>query len=440
MKHRGVLATSCAAILLTSCALANTRTHIDRQAKVLKTDTLPVCLSSESNQISTDTLRLNQIPSKIKCGADQIELLTSHLKGKRIALLVNQTSISGNQKEHLLDVLLSEGIRIDKIFTPEHGFRGDADAGQKVGNSIDTKTKIPIVSLYGNHKKPTPSDLKGIDIVLFDMQDVGTRFYTYISTMHYAMEACAENKVKMIIADRPNPNDYIDGPVRENDCKSFVGVDPIPILHGMTVGELALMINGEKWLKNGIQCDLTIIPIIGWKHGQPYHIPIAPSPNLPNDTAIRLYPSICIFEATVMSVGRGTDAPFQILGYDNPAFGTYRFTPKAKKGAQNPKLKGKHCHGVDLRIPSKDLIKMGFQSPEEIKGLSLKPLIYFYNLSKQKNIQLVDRKRTFQILIGNKKLLNQIEQGLSEEQIKETWKKDLDQFKQKRKKYLLYKE
>ena len=273
-----------------------------------------------------------QFHAQIRMGAEQTEKLLPLLKGKRIALVVNHTSVVGQAQTHLLDTLLSLKVDVRKVFAPEHGFRGNADAGETVKNGRDTQSDKPILSLYGKNKKPTPAQLEDIDIVLFDIQDVGARFYTYISTMHYVMEACAENQKHFIVTDRPNPCDYIDGPIRESSKKSFVGMHPIPVLHGCTVGELAQMINGEGWLKDKLQCQLTVIPVEGWTHGQPYSVPIKPSPNLPNDQSIALYASLCPFEGTSISVGRGTRTPFQIIGSPDVPEYPYSFTPQALEG------------------------------------------------------------------------------------------------------------
>ena len=301
-------------------------------------------------------------------GAEQMEKLLPLLKGKRVGLVVNQTSVIGQTGTHLVDTLLSSGIVIKKIFSPEHGFNGTADAGKQVGNSHYKKTRIPIISLYGTNKKPTASQLTNLDVVLYDIQDVGARFFTYISTMHYVMEACALNHKQFIIADRPNPCDYIDGPVRKKDLKSFVSLDPLPILYGCTVGELAKMINGEGWLGKGIKANLKVIPVIGWKHSQPYTPAVKPSPNLPNDIAIAFYPSLCPFEGTAISVGRGTYFPFQVIGSPEINVYSYSFTPRSIKGFDtNPLYKGEQCFGNNLR---------NIAPP---RGFSLQYVISYYN-------------------------------------------------------------
>lgn len=281
---------------------------------------------------------------KVITGAEQMDHLLPILKGKRVALVVNQTSRVG--ETHLLDTLLAAHIQIKKVFAPEHGFRGDADAGETIKNGKDTRTGVPILSLYGKNKKPAAAQLQDIDLIVFDIQDVGARFYTYISTMQYIMEACAENRKQLVITDRPNPCDYVDGPVRQKNQKSFVGMHPIPILHGCTVGELAQMINGEGWLSNGKKCALTVIPVEGWKHGQPYSLPVKPSPNLPNDQAIALYPSLCPFEGTAISVGRGTLYPFQVIGSPDIRISSFSFRPEALEGFdKNPMYKNQYFVG-----------------------------------------------------------------------------------------------
>ncbi len=369
------------------------------------------------------------ISAQVKVGAERLDLLLPLLEGKSVAVMANQTSIIGANKTNLVDTLYSLGVDVKKIFVPEHGFRGSVDAGKYVKNGRDRKTGLPIISLYGRNKRPKVKDLRNVDIVIFDLQDVGTRFYTYISSMHYIMEAVAEQNKKMIICDRPNPNDFVDGPMREKGCKSFISLHKIPLLHGLTVGELALMINGEGWLRNKKVCDVSIIPIQGWRHGQLYDLPIEPSPNLRDMQAIRLYPTLCLFEPTIMSLGRGTDKPFKVLGYPNRAFGKYKFRPRRIKGqALNPKLKGKRCYGLDLSSPD--------SLPE--RSLSLKWLIYYNKLAKKKGLRLIKDRRTFELLVGNKRLYYELQRGMSEEAIRRKWQKDLKAYKQMRKKYLIY--
>ncbi len=370
-----------------------------------------------------------QFHAQIRMGAEQTEKLLPLLKGKRIALVVNHTSVVGQTQTHLLDTLLSLKVDVRKVFAPEHGFRGNADAGETVKNGRDTQSGKPILSLYGKNKKPTPAQLEDIDIVLFDIQDVGARFYTYISTMHYVMEACAENQKHFIVTDRPNPCDYIDGPIRESSKKSFVGMHPIPVLHGCTIGELALMINGEGWLKDKLQCQLTVIPVEGWTHGQPYSVPIKPSPNLPNDQSIALYASLCPFEGTSVSVGRGTRTPFQIIGSPDVQEYSYRFTPQALEGFdKNPLHKGRVCHGLDLR---------NSQAP---KGFSLKYIIEFYQAYQKagKTDRFFTRASWFDLLIGNSSVRQDIMAGKDEATIRNSWQKDLEYYQAMRQQYLLY--
>lgn len=367
---------------------------------------------------------------EVRVGAERMELLLPLLQNKRIGLMANQASLVGKTQTHLLDTLLTLGVDVRTIFVPEHGFRGTVDAGKYVHNGRDTKTNTPIVSLYGKTKRPTSEMLRQIDVLVFDLQDVGTRFYTYISSMHYLMEAAAEQDKTLIICDRPNPNDYIDGPVLEADCRSFIGMHPIPVVHALTVGELARMINGEGWLQGGKVCKLEIIPIEGWQHGQPYVLPVRPSPNLPDARSVELYPSLCFFEATILSVGRGTDKPFRVVGYPNRAYGKYTFTPRVTPGADsNPKHKGQRCYGIDfthMEMPT--------------QKLSLSWLIHFYDLARREGQVLIDRRRMFELLVGNKHLAQQLQQGMSECAIRQSWQSKLERYKATRHKYLLYPE
>ena len=360
---------------------------------------------------------------KLQTGAENIDTYISELKGKRVALLINQTSVIG--KTHLIDTLLSLNIKIQKIFSPEHGFRGTADAGEKVNNDVDAKTGIPIVSLYGNNKKPTKEQLADVDVVVFDIQDVGARFYTYISSMHYMMQACADSHKKLIILDRPNPNGYyIAGPVLDKKYKSFVGMHPIPVVHGLTVGELAQMINGEKWLDSNKTCDLIIIKSKNYTHKDKYALPVKPSPNLPNELSIQFYPYLCLFEGTVISVGRGTDAPFQQIGAPDKAYGHDTFTPQSiEGGAKKPMYEGLTCYGTDLR-------KL---YPET--GYKLSYILDMYKRSPQKDKFF---NAFFSKLAGNEILQEQIKKGISENEIKKTWEPELKKYKEIRKKYLLY--
>ena len=365
----------------------------------------------------------------LRTGAEQTEKLIPLLKGKRVALVVNQTSVVGPNRTHLLDTLLALKMDVRKVFAPEHGFRGNADAGETVKNGKDIKSGLPILSLYGKNKKPSPAQLSDVDIILFDIQDVGARFYTYISTMHYVMEACAENNKPLIVTDRPNPCDFVDGPIREAGKKSFVGMHPIPILHGCTIGELAQMINGEGWLAGKRTCPLTIIPMEGWVHGQPYSLPVKPSPNLPNDQSIALYASLCPFEGTAISVGRGTYTPFQIIGSPDIPIYDYQFTPRSLEGFdKNPMHKDKTCYGKDL------------QKATPPAGLTLSYIIDFYQAYKLagKADQFFTRANWFDLLMGTSSVRLQIMEGKSEESIRSTWKAELDKYLQMRSKYLLY--
>jgi uncharacterized protein YbbC (DUF1343 family) len=376
--------------------------------------------------LSTQPAVSQQKPPAVT-GADQIDVIVALLKDKQVGLVVNQTSFLEHVQVHLLDTLLARGIAVRKVFAPEHGFRGTGEAGEDIKDSRDLKTGVPILSIYGRNKKPSAPQLQDIDVVVFDIQDVGVRFFTYISTMHYVMEACAENNKEFIVLDRPNPNDFVDGPVRKKGFESFVGVDPIPVLHGLTTGELALMINGERWLKSKPDtCRLHVVPLKNWRHGDPYWLPVKPSPNLPNDQAIRLYPSLGWFEGTNISIGRGTFFPFQVIGYPDPSYGTFSFTPRAIAGLDaNPLQKDRNCFGVDLR-------EYPFAG-----GLSLRFLLDFYERSGRKT-SFFARPDWFDLLAGSRNLRLQITAGMSEEEIRLLWQEDLDEYKTIRSKYLLY--
>ena len=364
----------------------------------------------------------------LQTGADQTEEWLPVLKDQRVGLLVNHTSMV--EETHLVDKMLAEGVEVVRIFAPEHGFRGEADAGEHVEDIVDEKTGIPVFSIYGSNRKPAPEQMEGLDVVIFDVQDVGVRFYTYISSMHYMMEACAENDVDFIVLDRPNPNgEYFDGPVLEPEFSSFVGMHPIPVVHGLTVGELARMINGEGWLENGATCNLDVVKMNGYTHSTEYSLPVKPSPNLPNDLSVRIYPSLCLFEATIMSVGRGTEFPFQVVGAPDSVYGDFTFTPRSIEGMDSdPKYKGQKCYGKDYRglAPWK-------------QKFSLEPFFHFYEKSGNDSA-FVSRRRWFHLLSGTDQLLQQIEKGLSEEEIRETWKDELNDYARLRQKYLLYPE
>jgi uncharacterized protein YbbC (DUF1343 family) len=331
---------------------------------------------------------------------------------------------------HLVDKLLSTGIKIKVIFAPEHGFRDLADAGESISNGKDTETGIPIISLYGSHLKPSANDLSGIDVVIFDIQDVGTRFYTYISTLHYIVESCAENKIKCLILDRPNPNGfYYDGNILDTIHRSFVGIDPVPVVHGMTVGEYAEMINGEGWLKNGVRCDLVVIRCKNYTHKTLYVLPVKPSPNLPNQNSVYLYPSICFFEGTTVSVGRGTSFPFQVFGSPELPDRGFSFIPESLPGAKNPEHLGIKCFGTDLRDALKNKIV-----PEP--GLNLEWLISAYRDFPKKDKFF---NSYFDVLAGGPVLREQIQKGMTSRQIHDSWKEGLEKFGKIREKYLLYK-
>lgn len=359
-------------------------------------------------------------------GASRMELYLHMLENKNVGVVANHTSIFNNT--HLIDTLISKGICIKKIFTPEHGFRGSADEGTLVNNSIDEKTQLPIISLYGKNKKPGKEQLKDIDILIFDLQDVGTRFYTYISTMTYIMEAASENDIPVIILDRPNPNGfYIDGPILEKENSSFVGLHQIPIVYGLTIGEYATMVNGEYWLKDSVQCDLTIIPLGNYKRKNIYKLPVKPSPNLPNWESVYLYPSLCLFEGTIVSVGRGTEFPFQVYGH--PSMNErFSFTPKQAEGRKAPLLCDKECHGENL-------MQYALNYKDNENQIELSWLINAYNQLKDKEIFF---NSFFIKLSGNNMLQQQIENGFCEEEIRESWKNGLDKYKKIRAKYLLY--
>jgi len=363
---------------------------------------------------------------RITPAAERIGLYLPLLQGKTVGMVVNQTSTLGST--HLVDYLLTENMNIMAIFSPEHGFRGTADAGQKINNAIDPKTLLPLISLYGKNKKPSPVDLTGIDVLLFDIQDVGVRFYTYISTLHYVMEAAAEQDIPVIVLDRPNPlSCYVDGPVLEPEFKSFVGMHPVPVVYGMTIGEYAQMINGEEWLPGALSCDLTVIPIENYKHSDFYLLPIKPSPNLPNNIAIANYPSLCFFEGTTVSIGRGTDKQFQVIGHPQFPKKDFNFTPVSGPGSKYPKLENTICHGIDLQKVKPDLTK-----------LNLQHLIHFHQELQKQQTPFFNDDNFFNLLAGTDQLKKQIQDGIREEEIRASWAPGLREFKMTRKKYLLY--
>ena len=359
---------------------------------------------------------------ELTLGAEKMDEYLPLLEGKRVAMVVNQTSTIG--KTHLVDTLVSRGVNVVKVMAPEHGFRGEAPDGETIDNTKDAKTGLPIISIYGKTKKPSAEMLADVDILLFDIQDVGVRFYTFISTMHYVMEAAEENGKKVLVLDRPNPNGmYVDGPVKDDDINSFVAMHQIPVVHGLTIGELANMINGEGWLEGGVKADLTVIPMEGWDHSMTYSLPISPSPNLPTDNSIILYPSLALFEGSVVSVGRGTDHPFEVIGHPDYTLGSYSFTPQPNAGSKYPPMEGKECFGqsfVDTEAPYEFTLKYLLQYHQELKD----DTTFFRDY--------------IDLLAGTKEFRKQVESGLSEEQIKTTWQPKLDAYKVMRKKYLLY--
>lgn len=383
------------------------------------------CISC--NSTSQPTASTKSLP--IEVGSMQTETYFPFLKGKKIAIVGNPTSVipsSSGEYVHIVDSLLAAKIEIVKVFAPEHGFRGEADAGEYVKDGLDTKTKLPIISLYGNHKKPTPQELREVDYVVFDMQDVGARFYTYISTLHYVMEACAENQIPLLVLDRPNPNGhYIDGPVLEPAYTSFVGMHPVPVVHGLTIGEYAQLINGEGYLANGIKAPLKVIPMKNYTKNKTYDVPIKPSPNLPNEQAINLYPSLCFFEGTTINAGRGTDLPFQVYGSPDLPLEVYSYSyvPQPNEGSKNPKHQGQLCIGENL------------SNHPRLSSLSLEWLINAYAHSSQKDTFF---NSFFNKLAGNASLQKAIKEGKSMEEIRASWQDDLAAYQKRIIPYLLY--
>ncbi len=409
MIYKLVLKNTVLFLLFAIVSCGNCKKSLDNREKTIE----------KSTEAKSDILQ----EANIKTGADNYVAYLPLLKDKKVGIVTNQTGILTN-KTHLVDFLLEKKINLQKIYAPEHGFRGTADAGELIKDGKDTKTGLPIVSLYGNNKKPKPEQLAGIDVLVFDLQDVGARFYTYISSLHYVMEACAENNITLIVLDRPNPNgNIVDGPILEKEFTSFVGMHQIPILHGMTIGEYAKMINGEKWLKSSIQCKLEIIPCLNYTRDMPYSLLTKPSPNLPNDQAINLYASLCLFEGTNVSMGRGTEKQFQIYGSPFLPKSDFSFIPKPNLGAKEPTYKDQLCYGEDLSAIAK------------VNQLELKWLIKAYQKTADKSKFFND---FFTKLAGTKKLQQQIEAGTSETEIRNSWKKGIEDFKAMRKPYLLY--
>lgn len=388
------------------------------------------CQSGNSENRKSDSSDSTVVGDRILPGADQLEEYLPLLKNKKVGLMGNQTTIIGNQKEHLVDALIRNGIDLRFVFAPEHGFRGDIERGERVDNAIDEKTGLNLFTLYGGNAKQD-SIIQLIDVMIFDLQDVGARFYTYMTSMHHVMDLCARHGKHLIVLDRPNPNgDQIDGPVRKDDkFKADISFHKVPIMHGLTMGEMAQMINGEKWLEDGRHCSLTVIPVKNYDHSMMYELPIMPSPSLPNHVAVRLYGSLCLFEGTSISEGRGTDWPFQVIGYPDLVFGDFTFIPTEKKGmAKHVEGKGVVNYGLDLR----DI------DPNQHK-FTIKYLIDFYNKMPDKH-KFFNRAEFFDKLAGTDELRKQIIAGKTEEEIRRSWEVDLDAYKKMRNKYVLYKD
>lgn len=397
--------------------------------------TLASCKQAQTSSTNNTENNKEQtkIDSTIYPGIYNTQLYLELIQDKNIGIVGNQTSIINST--HLVDTLLKLEQNIVRVFSPEHGFRGKADAGASIDNSIDTKTGLPIISLYGSNKKPKIEQLSGIDIMIFDLQDVGVRFYTYISTLHYIMEACAENKIPLIILDRPNPNaHYVDGAILDTaNLRSFIGMHPVPVVYGMTIGEYGQMINGEKWLKNGIQCDLSVIPCENYTHQSKYSLPIKPSPNLPNDRSIELYPTLCFFESSNLSVGRGTDKQFQIIGHpqlNTSVEASFVFTPIPNEGASNPKLNNQLCYGFDL---SEDNSIFDWKTDQ----LNISIIKKIYELFPDKE-NFWKKSNSIDLISGYTEFKTEIKNNVSEEEIRAGWQAGLDEFKKIRKKYLIY--
>lgn len=406
--------------VLISCAAGPDQKMVDAEPESLSRDTTEV--------VKEAPLYCNH---EVVVGAERLDQYLSLLADKQVGVVGNQSSLVNGV--HLVDTLVASGVNVVSVFSPEHGFRGKADAGEHVDNEVDQKTGLPIVSLYGKNKKPKKDQLEGIDILLFDIQDVGVRFFTYISTLHYVLEAAAEENIKVIVLDRPNPNGhYVDGPILKDGYDSFVGMHKVPVVHGMTVGEYAQMINGELWLANKVKCDLEVVPCIGWDHTKFYELPVAPSPNLPNMMSVYLYPQLCFFEGTVVSIGRGTDFPFQLIGHPNYSDSSFSFVPKPNEGASHPKLENEICFGLDLH-------QLDLKTKRSEKKLGLKCLLEFYgDLDMSDDFFLSNN--FINLLAGSDQLKKQLIEGLSESEIRSSWASEVKTFKELRSKYLLYSE
>lgn len=406
--------------MIFSCGVQRKRDTGTKETQIIEqcVETNEECIKEES--ALTHALRHPVL------GIDRLHLFLDSLENKNIAVVSNQTSVVGNV--HLVDTLLALQLKVKKVFAPEHGFRGDADAGEKVHSTVDEKTGLPLISLYGQNKKPQPEQLADIDIVIYDIQDVGVRFYTYISTLHYVMEACAENGKQLVVLDRPNPNGhYIDGPVRDPEHRSFVGMHPVPIVYGMTIGEYAMMINGERWLRDSLTCKMWVIPCKNYTHKTKYVLPVPPSPNLRSEAAIALYPSLCMFEATTISVGRGTERPFEMFGHPKFPKTEFEFTPVASYGAKNPMYENRLCNGFDLQ---NSIVKRKYE-------INLNYLIQAKDLLGD-SITFIDQTGFFNRLAGTSKLKDQLNAGWTAKEIRATWEPGLQEFKKIRVKYLLY--
>lgn len=406
--------------MIASCSVQHKRDIGTEETKIIEE-----CVITNEECIREEKLLSHSVKQPI-LGIDRLHLFMDSLKDKNIAVVGNQTSVVGNV--HLVDTLLSLQLNVVKVFAPEHGFRGESDAGEKVHSTVDSLTCLPIISLYGPNKKPHADQLYDVDIVIYDIQDVGVRFYTYISTLHYVMESCAENGKQLVVLDRPNPNGhYIDGPVREPEYKSFVGMHPVPIVYGMTIGEYAMMINGERWLKDSLVCKMWVIPCKNYTHKTKYVLPVAPSPNLRSESAIALYPSLCLFEATTVSVGRGTENPFEVFGHPNFPSTDYCFTPVSIAGAKFPLYENRTCNGYDLE---KVITKRKYE-------INLNYLIQAKDLLGD-TVNFINQVGFFNRLAGTSKLREQIYAGWSAKEIRATWKPGIEEFKKIRQKYLLY--